>query len=93
VAVDVYTGVSRVSVAEEVCDQLAERLERFGAPGAARRLRERHLIRQEDRPVVREVLGRWRQSLGTVPLAERLYEFQEELGKGLWAEPSGCGFN
>jgi len=35
------------------CDELAERLERFGAPGAARQLRENRSVRQEDKPVVR----------------------------------------
>jgi len=75
--------VSRVTLAEELCDELAAKLEGFAAPEAARQIRERRSVRQEDKPVVREVLGRWRQSLGTGPLAEQLWELQTELGRGL----------
>jgi len=81
--VDVYTGVSGVAFAEDLCEELAARLERFAAPDAARRLRERRSVRQEDKPVVREVLGRWRQSRRTAPAAEQLWELQVELGRGL----------
>jgi hypothetical protein len=82
-AVDVYTGVSKVPFAEDLCEELAARLERFAAPEAARQLRERGSVRQEDKPVVREVLGRWRQTLGTAPFGETLWDLQTELGRGL----------
>jgi hypothetical protein len=82
-AVDVFIGRARVSVSEGLCDGLAARLEAFGAPDAASRLRERHAVVQSDKPVVREVLGRWRQSVGTAPVSEELYDLQVEMGKGL----------
>jgi hypothetical protein len=66
-----------------LCDELAERLEQFGAPDAASRLRERSSVVQADKPVVREVLSRWRQSVATEPFAQELYELQVEVGKGL----------
>ena len=82
-AADLYTGVSRVPFAEDLRDELATRLEEFAAPEAARQLRERGSVRQEDKPVVREVLGRWRQTLGRAPFGETLWDLQTELGKGL----------
>jgi hypothetical protein len=63
-AAEVYTGVSKVLFAEDLCEELAARLERFAAPDAARQLRECRSVRQEDKPVVREVLSRWRQLSG-----------------------------
>lgn len=81
-AVDLYTGVSKVPLAEELCDELVARLDGFAAPEAARHLRDCRSVRQEDKLVVREVLSRWRHSLGTTPLAEQLWELQTELGRG-----------
>src|SRR5262249_7113506 len=88
--VNVYTGVSRVLFDEGLCDELAGRLERFGAPDAARQLRDSRSVRQENKPVVREVVGRWRQSLGTAPFAEQLWDLERELGRGLapWPAPT-----
>ena len=90
-AADLYTGVSRVPFSQELRDELVARLDRFAAPDVARHLRDRGCVRQEDKPVVREVLGRWRQSLGTAPSAEQLWELQAELGRGLtptWPAPA-----
>jgi hypothetical protein len=75
--------VSKVPFAEELCDELVARLEEFAAPDAARQLRECHSVRMEDKPVVREVLGRWRHSVGTAPYAEELWALEAELGRGL----------
>jgi hypothetical protein len=81
--VDVSIGRARVSVSDELRNELVARLEQFGAPDAARRLRDRGSVVQADKPVVREILGRWRQSVGTEPVAKELYELQVEMGKGL----------
>jgi hypothetical protein len=83
VAVDVETRVSGVLFAENLREELASRLDRFAAHGAAQRVRQRGWVRQDDKPVVREVLARWRQSLGPAPVAETLWELQAELGRGL----------
>ena len=69
--------------AEELCEELAARLDLFGAPDAATRLRGGGSIVRADKPVVREVLCRWRQSVATEPFAEELWELQVEVGKGL----------
>jgi hypothetical protein len=64
-----------------LCEELAARLERFAAPDVAARLRKRELLLQSDKPVVREVLGRWRQHVKAGSLAEELWELQIELGE------------
>jgi len=77
--VDVYTGEARVSVQDDLYEELTVRLDRFAAPDAARRLQDDRFIRREDKPVVREVLARWRRSVGTEPVAEQLWELQTRL--------------
>jgi hypothetical protein len=64
-------------------EELSARLDRFGAPDAARRLQEGRSILREAKPVVREVLSKWRRSVGTEPVAEQLWELQTKLGRRL----------
>jgi hypothetical protein len=68
---------------EALCEELTARLQSFGAPDAAKNLREHDSIVRADKPVVREVLRRWRQSVATEPLAQQLWDIQVEVGKGL----------
>ena len=88
-AVDVCTGEAKVSVPDDLYEELSARLDRFGAPDAARRLQEGRSILREDKPVVREVLGRWRRSVATEPVAEELWELQTKLGRGLVGDWQG----
>jgi hypothetical protein len=62
---------------------LAQRLARFGAPDAAGRLREGRSLRLEDKPVVREVLGRWLRSVGPDQFASELVELHRQLGNDM----------
>jgi hypothetical protein len=80
---DVFIGRAKVSVPDEVCEGLAARLELFGAPDAAARLRKQRSVARADKPVVREVLCRWRQSSDIKQFAEELWKLQVEVGKGL----------
>jgi hypothetical protein len=50
VTVEISTGSARVTLSDEECDELAQRLARFGAPDAAERLLGHHSIRIEDKP-------------------------------------------
>jgi len=42
-----------------------------------------HSIRTEDKPVVREVLGRWRRSTDPTLFPAALAELQQQLGRDL----------
>lgn len=81
--VEISTGGARVTLSDEECDELAQRLARFGAPDAAERLLGHHSIRTEDKPVVREVLGRWRRSTDPTLFPAALAELQQQLGRDL----------
>jgi hypothetical protein len=63
-------------------EELAQRLEDFGAPDAAERLRQYGTIHLEDKPVVREVLGRWQRSVGSEQSAE-LTELDRRLAQDI----------
>ena len=90
VTVEIATGSARVTLSDEECDELAQRLARFGAPDAAERLLGHHSIRIEDKPVVREVLGRWCRSTDPTLFPAALADLQEQLGRDLrrgWQAP------
>ena len=82
-AIDVHTGSATVALREYVYDELARRLAQFGAPDAAERLLGRRAIRHEDKPVVREVLARWRRSAGDTEWDSELAELHGRLGRDL----------
>jgi hypothetical protein len=84
-AVEISTGSAKFELSDQECDELARRLARFGAPDAAESLLGHHSIRTEDKPVVREVLGRWRRSVEPMGFSAALVELQEQLGRELWA--------
>jgi len=55
------------------------RLARFGAPDAAERLLGHRAIRSEDKPVVREVIGRWLRTAGAAEFELELIQLQTLL--------------
>jgi hypothetical protein len=82
-AIDIFTGTSTVALPEALCQELAMRLAQFGAPDAAERLLGHRSIRTEDKPVVREVLGRWLRTAGTDDFASELASLRRRLGREL----------
>jgi len=82
-AIDVFTGTSTVALPEALCQELAVRLAQFGAPDAAERLLGPRSIRTEDKPVVREVVGRWLRSGGADEFELELLRLQTLLGSEL----------
>ena len=67
-----------VTLSDEACRELAQRLAQFGAVDTAERLLGYRSIRTEDKPVVSEVLARWRRSAGASFPAE-LNQLHERL--------------
>jgi len=82
-AIDISTGTGSVALPEAICEELALRLVDFGAPDAAERLLDHRSIRTEDKPVVREVLGRWLRSARRVEFELELLQLQQRLGRDL----------
>jgi hypothetical protein len=82
VTVEVLFGSGKVALSDEACDELARKLALFGAPDAAERLLGHRSIRNEDKPVVREVLARWRRSAAAT-FPPDLNELHARLGLDL----------
>jgi hypothetical protein len=82
-AINVFTGVNTVALPEALCQELAVRLAQFGAPDAAERLLGHRAIRTEDKPVVREVVGRWLRSTGADEFELELIQLQTLLRREL----------
>jgi len=82
-AVHIFTGTDTVALPEGICEELAVRLVDFGAPDAAERLLRDHSIRTEDKPVVREVLGRLLRSARFTEFELELMQLQQRLGRDL----------
>jgi hypothetical protein len=79
-AVEIHTGTANVQLPDDLYQELAERLSNFGAPDAAEQLRTQQAIRNENKPVVREVIGRWQRS-GTPEASDaQLEDLANRLG-------------
>jgi len=81
--IEVHTGNARVPLSEDVYRELAQRLAAFGAPDAAERLLGHQAIRHEDKPVVREVIGRWLRSTVDERFGAQLAELYDCLGRDI----------
>ena len=85
--VTIRTSRGTFTLRRETLSQLAERLDNFGAPDAAKRLRSNQSILPEDAPVAREVLGRWLKTLNDEQTASELNRARAQLGRDLHPNP------